>query len=421
MAFRVLVYVLVALFGSSSWLSTNSVWMELPLLTDRLPEGWSLPSYLAAVVQIACIGPLIYSVIHKCTKVNIPTAPVILVMLLFCCLCTALMAFFWHVTYFVFNQQRSIALIILLFGMALVNATSNVLFMPYMSAFHPSYLTAYFVGMGLSALFPSLVSIIQGSSDECVMVNGTMVREEIAVRFEVKEYNLIMLAWLLLATLSFSVLRWSKVASDGTETKQVSARLPVDEASPLNRYADMSTEEEKSKIGKWSYVYLLCLMAIVNAQMNGVIPSIQSYAAIPYSQATYHLGLTISNIVAPLACFVPMLIQPKGTAVMSLLTVLSSLLTAVIVTLAAMSPTPFLHSSFYGKVFSVAVVVCASALHSYLRTVFAAVLRESAEDSESRLFWCGVFIQLGSFVGSIVMLPLVNIFNLFTAAPPCPS
>lgn len=46
--------------------------------------------------------------------------------------------------------------------MALVNGTSNVLFMPYMATFHASYLTAYFVGMGLSALFPSVVSILQG-------------------------------------------------------------------------------------------------------------------------------------------------------------------------------------------------------------------------------------------------------------------
>lgn len=46
--------------------------------------------------------------------------------------------------------------------MALVNGTSNVLFMPYMATFHASYLTAYFVGMGLSALFPSIVSILQG-------------------------------------------------------------------------------------------------------------------------------------------------------------------------------------------------------------------------------------------------------------------
>ncbi|VDK59026.1 unnamed protein product [Anisakis simplex] len=425
MAIRVIVYVLVALFGSSSWLSTNSVWMELPLLTDRLPEGWSLPSYLAAVVQIACIGPLIYSILHKCTKVNVPTAPAILALLVFCCVCTALLAFFWNVTYFVFGQQHSVALVILLFGMALVNATSNVLFMPYMSTFHPTYFTAYFVGMGLSALFPSLVSIAQGSSDECVMVNGTMTREKIAVRFGIREYNLVMFVWLVLCTVSFVLLRWSNIASESTKREpkiRSNADLPVDETSPLHRYADMSHEEERvNGVSKMRYGYLLFLMALVNAQMNGIIPSIQSFAAIPYSQATYHLGLTLSNIFAPVACFIPMFLQPKRIVPLTLLTVLSTALTAFIVMLAAMSPTPYLYSSVYGSILCTVVVVVACALHSYLRTVFATVLRESAEDSESKLFWCGVFIQIGSFLGSCLMFPLVNIFGLFTSAPPCPS
>lgn len=43
---------LVVLFGSSSWLSTNSVWMQLPLLTEQLPEHWNLPSYLVVIVQV---------------------------------------------------------------------------------------------------------------------------------------------------------------------------------------------------------------------------------------------------------------------------------------------------------------------------------------------------------------------------------
>lgn len=72
------------------------------------------------------------------------------------------MAFLWDKTAPIFGAERSIALIIIMFFMALVNATSNVLFMPYMATFHPTYLTAYFVGMGLSSLIPSVFSLIQG-------------------------------------------------------------------------------------------------------------------------------------------------------------------------------------------------------------------------------------------------------------------
>lgn len=73
-----------------------------------------------------------------------------------------------------------------------------------------------------------------GSSDECVLVNDTMIREKIAVRFGVREYNLVMLVWLLLATFSFALLHWSKIASDGIKSTHTSTQLPVDEASPLN-------------------------------------------------------------------------------------------------------------------------------------------------------------------------------------------
>lgn len=52
MAVSKLVFILVVIFGSTSWMGTNSIWMQLPLLTADLPEGWGLPSFLAAVVQV---------------------------------------------------------------------------------------------------------------------------------------------------------------------------------------------------------------------------------------------------------------------------------------------------------------------------------------------------------------------------------
>lgn len=60
------------------------------------------------------------------------------------------------------NSKRSIILISMTFFVALVNGTSNLLFMPYMQAVDSKYLTAYFVGMGVSSLIPSVVSLLQG-------------------------------------------------------------------------------------------------------------------------------------------------------------------------------------------------------------------------------------------------------------------
>lgn len=44
---RAIVYVLVIIFAMASWIDINGVWVELPLLVPRLPEGWGLPSYMA--------------------------------------------------------------------------------------------------------------------------------------------------------------------------------------------------------------------------------------------------------------------------------------------------------------------------------------------------------------------------------------
>ncbi|NP_001317853.1 Riboflavin transporter [Caenorhabditis elegans] len=168
------------------------------------------------------------------------------------------------------------------------------------------------------------------------------------------------------------------------------------------------------------FTFLLFTTALVNAQMNGIITSVQSYAALPYSQATYHFAVTLSNVVSPLSSFLPFFISVRSIPVLAILTACSTAMTAFIVYLAALSPNLIFNSVTIGSALSIGGSLIAAGLHSYLRVVFASLLREGHQ-SESRLFWCGVFIQIGSFIGSAVMFPLVNIAHLFTSAPQCKS
>ena len=64
----VLIDVLAMLFGISSWISINGLWVELPLLVNELPESWSLASYLSVIVQIANLGPITYCGLRWLTK-----------------------------------------------------------------------------------------------------------------------------------------------------------------------------------------------------------------------------------------------------------------------------------------------------------------------------------------------------------------
>ncbi|CAB3397090.1 unnamed protein product [Caenorhabditis bovis] len=455
MTVSVTTFVLVALFGSSSWMGTNSVWVELPLLTSELPEGWSLPSFLAAVVQVACIAPLVYTVVHKGVKsFTLPTAKLIFMFLSLACICQLGMCFFWNKHGDLFGADRSWPLYLLLFGLAIVNAISSVLFMPFMAQFHPAYLNAYFVGMGFSSLVPSILSLIQGTSNYECDKNGNP--NYFPPRFSVSVFFFIIFAFTCVALIAFTILyitgehrhssSGEKKAHEGTPLKMCSQSPcpspPPEEDSNIEIHETgapaidgIVTEIESSHVHVTSidsdpnsvdyitgvkYGLLLLATALVNAQMNGVIPSIQSYASLPYSQATYHYGIAFSNVVSPISSFLPFFISIKNLPILGVLTVCSSIVTGFVVFLAALSPNLIFNSVTWGSTLSIGSCLIAAGLHSYLRVVFASILREGHQ-SESRLFWCGVFIQIGSFIGSAVMFPLVNVLKLFISAPPCRS
>lgn len=432
MAVSKLVFILVVIFGSTSWMGTNSIWMQLPLLTADLPEGWGLPSFLAAVVQIACIGPIVYSILHKgCQSVTVPTVPLITAFLILASLCQLSLVFAWRWTTPIGGREYSVALYLLLFGLALVNATSNVLFMPFMAQFHRAYLNAYFVGMGFSSLIPSLLSLVQGAGKyEC----EGLVPLFAPPQFSASSFFFVIFVWTVTATVAFEVLcrldehknhkNTDSSALESTPLKESKLKSP--ESAPLTELEDEQTTEVDVKdpvaasptISRSSYVVVLIATALVNAQMNGIIPSVQSYAALPYSQATYHYGIALANVVSPTMSFLSFVVMIRSLKVLVALTICSSCVTAFVVYLASLSPNLIFNSATLGSVLSVASALLAAGLHSYLRVVFASLLREG-EQSEGRLFWCGVFIQIGSFLGSAVMFPLVNIVKVFTSAPPC--
>uniref|UniRef100_A0A915DSZ2 Riboflavin transporter n=1 Tax=Ditylenchus dipsaci TaxID=166011 RepID=A0A915DSZ2_9BILA len=134
-------------------------------------------------------------------------------------------------------------------------------------------------------------------------------------------------------------------------------------------------------------------------------------------QLTYHLALSLSNLAQPLACFLPFWLTPKSTRMVASLTGLSSVLCLWILVLAVQSPTPGCITLFG----AVCTAICSSFLNAYLRTLITSLLREEAVEAEkeSKLFWCGVVMQIGSFSGSIIMFPLVNLLHIFESASAC--
>ncbi|XP_005096658.1 solute carrier family 52, riboflavin transporter, member 3 [Aplysia californica] len=166
-----LTYLLVILFGVSSWVDINGLWVELPILVQNLPEGWDLPSYMAVIIQIANVAPFVYTVATTLWPHRVLELPVIYLIISVGAVSCLLLAFLWDFTSVIAGTEHSTALFVLQFFLALVDCTSSVAFLPFMSLLRPEYMTAYFIGEGFSGLVPSLVALGQGAgSMECIKV-----------------------------------------------------------------------------------------------------------------------------------------------------------------------------------------------------------------------------------------------------------
>lgn len=540
------VYMLVIVFAMASWIDINGVWVELPLLVQRLPEGWGLPSYMAVLIQMANIGPLLVTLYNYFAPrsqgngmLDIPISYGIIAVGTVACL---LLALFWDSTSEIFGTEHSTALLALCFFLAFVDCTSSVVFLPFMALFRREYMTAFFIGEGFSGLVPSMAALVQGvgGNPKCNTTTNTTTNTTIVTpiyeepRFAVEEFFIFLMALMSLSFLSLVILNkcnfalrervntqenqiadgansetagvlegnrgtrnrrhprghprpegdnasddgscqlsgsssvvsekpvWQSVTSDqnfqqltlpstgnssvrmSTENSQVNLITMVDPSeanpssfsiptsqqhlslphTPLVPDGRLSTPEKevvpmllKSHVLTNSdYVVLLLAQAWICALCNGILPSIQSYASLPYGNEAYHLSVTLSAIANPLACFVALWFPSRSRRLILVLTFLGSLLSAYVITLAAMSPNPVLRHSHVGRVLIVLAQVAISGFFAYAKVAIATVFRE---EGRRALVWCGALTQVGSSIGALVMFPLVNVYYVFKSIPPC--
>ena len=181
----VAVYVAVVLFSMSTWMDVVGVWVEMPLFVTALPEGWSLPSYLAIIIQLANVGPAVYALIHKfqqdsrkrksnedCKTTKTLDAEVVLTLVIItvAALNIFMLSFLWPITSFIGGRSHSIVMLSQMVPTALTSCMTSLVFLPYMARFPSSYISAFYVGQGFSGLVPGLIGLIQGagSPPECI-------------------------------------------------------------------------------------------------------------------------------------------------------------------------------------------------------------------------------------------------------------
>ncbi|KAL5022039.1 hypothetical protein ScPMuIL_001194 [Solemya velum] len=472
-----LVYFIVILFGIGSWVAVNGVWVELPVLVEHLPEGWNLPSYLTVLVQLANVGPIALTVVNLVCFRKLAERYITFVLILIGIISTFLLAFYWNSTAYISGSLHSIGFFIPHFFLSLVDCTSSVVFLPFMATFKSQYITAYFIGEGFSGLLPSMVALGQGAGRvDCVnrTVNGTngtehrIIPEYIDPRFPVEDFFFFLFAMMILCGIAFILLNYmpdckkehellndptppvqeksSDVTNGSDDTNSsdyelsenshlndplgnsflnpaaTSCSTPTVIKSIKNRTLSVETEiitEEslhRQTMSTGQYIYYLLVIAWINALINGVLPSVQSYSCLPYGTSNYHIAVVLSNVANPVACFVAFFIPVASSLVLSIVTLIGTGFGAYIMVLASLSPNPPMNDSVVGSVVMIAVSVLVMLFLTFAKVSIAALFRE---EGRKALFWCGAITQAGSALGAIVLFVMVNVYNVFQQSQLC--
>ncbi|XP_072110359.1 solute carrier family 52, riboflavin transporter, member 2-like isoform X2 [Mobula birostris] len=412
----VLTHLLVAVFGMGSWLAVNSLWVELPVVTKSLPEGWNLPAYLTVLIALANVGPLFITVAHKFLPGLLEERCLIYTIQALGVVSSGALALSWDRTMEIGGMQRSVAFLTLTFVLASVCCTSNVTFLPFMYHLPSKFIRTFFVGQGFSALMPCLAALVQGVGQlECRNVSDANSSHALQPHYLEENFTASSFFWLLAFLMLVSMLSFVILTCRSARNSKAQERGIGEESGRLSAEG-VPAPQVATPFCTPHTIYLLLLLAFSNALSNGVLPSIQTYSCLPYGSSTFHLAVVLGNLANPLACFVAMVALWRSRAGISILVLLGLLFGIYILTLAAFSPCPPL----LGKPVGVALVVIAwmvfTGLFSYVKVVISSLLHGAGHQA---LLWCGAAIQLGSLLGALVMFPLISVYQLFTSGQPC--
>uniref|UniRef100_A0A8C5WQS4 Riboflavin transporter n=1 Tax=Laticauda laticaudata TaxID=8630 RepID=A0A8C5WQS4_LATLA len=456
-----LTHFLACIFGTGSWVAINGVWVELPLLVNELPEGWYLPSYLTIIIQLANLGPLFVTLMHKLKPGVLKEAPVICVVVSTGILALFLLAFLWHYTTPIAGEPHSVSFFVLAFFLSVVDCTSSVTFLPFMAHFHPRYVPTLFIGEGLSGFIPALFALAQGAGiATCVQVPGPALNASLGnsswanatgvgdslpmeTRYSPANFSSLVFFLLLSAMMSFCLVAfvflnrqpqsWDLSRQDlcsSEITLNSIQKVPAGNKEPDNSKGGptYSTErkmenvnEEVQRDEKVLYscsklVFIYFLVTWLNALTNGILPSVQSYSCLPYGNLAYHLAATLSSMANPLACTVATFLPNRSLLFLGILTAAGTAFGVYNMAMAVLSPCPLLQHSNWGDALIVISWVSFTGTLTYVKVMLGMILRSC---SHSALVWYGAVEQLGSLLGAVLMFPLVNVYHFFQSADFC--
>ncbi len=311
------IFALCICFGMGTWLPVNAIYSQMSILTQSTPEQWSLPSYFSILVQLANLVPLLY---YLNKEWLIPHESLLISStLLLGTISTIGLAFTYHITFYIFNQPRSVLFMIFSFFTAAVGCVSSLLYLPFMNHLSEGYLIAFFMGEGLCNLIPGVLAFAQHYKTSCS-----------SPHFNSTIFLLIVSLFTLLSFVCFRHL----AGIITIEEKPDKSKLLIKSQHPGGGTATLKI--------------LLLLQTIVSFFECGILDSIQSYSCLPYGQHAYQWSISLIQIIQPSVMYLGLYMKLTSLKALAAICIPMCICWTYELSTAFMSPTPPFYGHEYG-------------------------------------------------------------------------
>ena len=408
------VYILFILFGLVSWTAANGVLSESPVLTAILPECYRLTSFIVIIVQCANIGPITYLIIWCLVKLAWKKTLFLNIAAIYCTLIFALIAsvciaIFWNQKIVISDVTISLAFFILTGCLAISDCTSTILFLPFVALYPTAYISALYIGEGLSGVVPSLWALVQGSPSRECSQTGSHID---GVRFTPTLYFLVITVITVISLIAFTLILL--LPSARRERHKMSAALSNNQSSDNEDIADEETiaHTNSANLSYLNIVQYISIQIILCIFANSFLYSIAPYFTLPYGSSTFLLTLNLTLIAVPIGSLLGGLFNPRKLLTLWCLLAIYLLAAIWLIFLAVCGEQKPMQGSIIGE-FHVIVLLSLTGLIAGYVKVGLGVLAKN-EGGSTYLLLIAIATQIGSFIGGLAAYLLVNYSQLFS-------
>jgi riboflavin transporter 2 len=351
---------------------------------------------------------------------EIPFIYVIIIVGIIACFSIGL---FWKSTTYIYGKERSFLLILAVFSLAILDCTSSLVFCDYMKRFKAKYLHAMFFGESLTATLPTLIALIQGIGGEvqCIKNNQTLLIEPTysEPRFSVSVFFFLVTGIIGISLIAFMILRWTSIVKLAkAEDKNHHRKNDIEVCEILLKNGEIVSLSTPNSMTKKQFIILQSFNVINSAILFGCLPTLITYALLPYGQKAFYYCCILYPISYPLSVLLGFIYPTLSTCWIIIGSLFGWLTCFYIIIVAFQSPCPIWADTLHGGIIMITAWFISALILAYVR-VSSGNRIKLAWSKRSGLFHFGLSVQMGIIFGVLPMYLVINVYELLKDRQPC--